>query len=110
VTVENTPPSSTSMVTASAYVDQQIATPIVVLPKSAQSISTWGAVSVGIAFSNQLTPMSIEVSPKSAYSTVSGGVSSGRNLLPVSATAVVQQSNTVTPPTPPGAQLSFYWG
>lgn len=103
--------TETSAVTATAYVREEIDTPLVVASQSASAICQWGLVSVGIAFSNGLTPTVIQPSSAVAYSTVSGGVFAGRNLLPVTATAIVDQSNTVVPPTPtPGAQLSFYWG
>lgn len=102
--------TETSAVVATAYVREEIDTPLVVASQSATAISQWGLVSVGFAFSNTPTATTISPSPQTAYSTVSGGVFAGKNLLPVTATAVVQQSNTVTPPSPPGAQLSFYWG
>lgn len=102
--------TETSAVVATAYVREEIDTPLVVASQSASAICQWGLVSVGIAFSNGLMPTVIQPSSAVAYSTVSGGVFAGKNLMPVTATAVVQQSNTVTPPSPPGAQLSFYWG
>lgn len=102
--------TETSAVIATAYVREEIDTPLVVASQSATAICQWGLVSVGIAFSNTPTAPTIPPSPQTAYSTVSGGVFAGRNLMPVAASAIVQQSNTVTPPSPPGAQLSFYWG
>lgn len=111
MTVESTPPSGTSIVTAAAYVSEAIDTPIIVEPQRAQSVAAWGAVAVGFAFSNTPVPLVLEPAPQVAYSTVSGGPSVGKNLLPVTATAIVQQSDTVTPPAPPpGPQLSFFWG
>jgi len=101
--------TQTSAVVASAYVDVVDPVTPVVGSASASSLVSWGLVAVGIAFSN--TPVPLVVVPESAvaFSTVSGGNFAGRNILPVTATAIVQQSNTVTPPTP-GAQLSFFWG
>lgn len=101
--------TQTSAVVATAYVDGVDPVTPIVASASATSLVSWGLVAVGIAFSN--TPVPLVVAPASvvAYSTVSGGNFAGRNILPVTATAVVQQSNTVTPPTP-GAQLSFFWG
>jgi hypothetical protein len=102
--------TETSAVVATAYVREEIDTPLVIASQSASAVCQWGLVSVGIAFSNAPTTPTILPSPQMAYSTVSGGNFAGRNLMPVTATAIVQQSNTVTPPSPPGAQLSFYWG
>ena len=64
---------------------------------------------VATAFSTTPVPLVLNPDPAVAYSTVSGGNFAGRNILPVTATAVVQQSNTVTPPGP-AAQLTFFWG
>lgn len=101
--------TQTSAVVATAYVDVVDPVTPVVGSASASSLVSWGLVAVGIAFSN--TPVPLAVVPESAvaFSTVSGGNFAGRNILPVTATAVVQQSNTVTPPGP-GAQLTFFWG
>lgn len=101
--------TQTSAVVATAYVDGVDPVTPVVGSASASSLVSWGLVAVGIAFSN--TPVPLVVVPESAvaFSTVSGGNFAGRNILPVTATAVVQQSNTVTPPGP-GAQLTFFWG
>lgn len=102
--------TETSAVVATAYVREEIDTPLVVASQSASAICQWGLVAVGIAFSNTPVPLVVVPESATAFSTVSGGNFAGRNLMPVTATAVVQQSNTVTPPSPPGAQLSFYWG
>jgi hypothetical protein len=101
--------TQTSAVTATAYVDVVDPVTPVVGSASAAALVSWGLVAVGVAFSN--TPVPLVLTPESAvaYSTVSGGNFVGRNILPVTATAVVQQSNTVTPPGPTN-QLSFFWG
>jgi hypothetical protein len=101
----------TSAVVATAYVREEIDTPIVVASQAAQALCVWGAVSVGIAFSNQPTPLVVAPAPVMARASVAGGLYDvGINLDPVRAIAVSQQSNTVVPPTPLGQQLSFYWG
>jgi hypothetical protein len=102
--------TETSAVVATAYVDQAIPLVPVVASKSATAVVQWGLVSVGLAFSYASTPTTQLPAAVYAYSTVTGGVFAGRNLMPVTATAIVQQSNTPTPPSPPGSQLSFYWG
>ena len=99
----------TSAVTATAYVDVVDPVTPIVASASATSLVSWGLVAVGIAFSNEPVPLVVAPASVVAYSTVSGGNFVGRNLMPVTATAVVQQSDTVTPPTP-GAQLTFFWG
>ncbi len=101
----------TSAVVATAYVREEIDTPIVVASQTAQALCVWGAVSVGIAFSNQPTPLAVLPAPVTARASVAGGLYDvGIDLDPVRAIAVSQQSNTVVPPTPSGQQLSFYWG
>jgi hypothetical protein len=102
--------TETSAVVATAYVDQAIPVVPVVASASAKALVQWGAVSVGLAFSYESTPTTQRPAAVYAYSTVTGGVFAGRNLMPVTATAIVQQSNTPTPPSPPGSQLTFYWG
>jgi hypothetical protein len=99
----------TSAVSATAYVDVVDPVTPIVASASASSLVSWGLVAVGIAFSNQSVPLVLTPESAVAYSTVSGGNFVGRNLMPVTATAVVQQSDTVVPPTP-GAQLTFFWG
>ena len=101
--------TQTSAVGAAAYVDVVDPVTPVVGSASASSLVSWGLVAVGIAFSNTPVPLVLNPEPVVAYSTVSGGNFAGRNILPVTATAVVQQSNTVTPPGP-AAQLTFFWG
>jgi hypothetical protein len=102
--------TGTSAVFATAYVDEEIPTPLVVAPEAATALVQWGAVSVGIAFSNEPTGTTQLPAPIYARATVGGGVFVGRNLSPVAATALVLQSDTPTPPSPPGAQLAFFWG
>jgi hypothetical protein len=102
--------TGTSAVFATAYVDEEIPTPLVAAPKSATAVVQWGAVSVGIAFSNEPTSTAQLPGAIYAYSTVTGGSFVGLNRTPVTATAIVQQSNTPTPPSPAGSQLSFFWG
>lgn len=102
--------TQTSAVVASAYVDGVDPVTPVVASASASSLVSWGLVAVGIAFSNQSVPLTLAPSPAVAYSTVSGGNFAGHNVLKVTATAIVQQSDTVAPPSPPGEQLSFHWG
>lgn len=102
--------TETSAVLADAYVDTAIPLVPIVDPQVATAVVQWGSVSVGIAFSNALTPFVEKPDAVYAYATVAGGDFSGRNLIPIEAVAISQQSNTPTPPTPPGAQLSFYWG
>jgi hypothetical protein len=102
--------TETSAVVATAYVDQAIPLVPVVASKSATAVVQWGLVSVGLAFSYASTPTTQLPAAVYAYSTVTGGVFAGRNLMPVTATAISQQSNTPTPPAPPGSQLSFFWG
>jgi hypothetical protein len=101
--------TQTSAVVASAYVDVVDPVTPVVSSTSASSLVSWGLVAAGIAFAN--TPVPLVVAPESAvaFSTVSGGNFAGRNILQVKAVAIVQQSNTVTPPGS-AAQLSFFWG
>lgn len=101
--------TQTSAVTATAYVDVVDPVTPVVGSASAAALASWGLVAVGIAFSNQSVPLALAPESAVAYSTVSGGNFAGRNILQVKAVAVVQQSDTVTPPTP-GAQLTFFWG
>jgi hypothetical protein len=101
--------TQTSAVVAAAYVDVVDPVTPVVGSASASSLVSWGLVAVGIAFSNTPVPLVLNPEPAVAYSTVSGGNFVGRNILPVTATAIVQQSNTVTPPGP-AAQLTFFWG
>jgi hypothetical protein len=101
----------TSAVVATAYVREEIDTPIVVGSQTAQAICRWGQVAVGIAFSNQPVPLSIEPAPVRARASVAGGLyESGINKQPVAAIAISQQSDTVVPPSPGGEQLTFYWG
>lgn len=102
--------TQTSAVAATAYVDVVSPVTPVVASVSAASLASWGLVAVGIAFSNQSVPLALAPEPAVAYSTVSGGNFAGHNILKVTATAIVQQSDTVTPPSPPGEQLSFHWG
>ncbi len=101
--------TQTSAVTATAYVDVVDPVTPVVGSASAAALVSWGLVAVAVAFSN--TPVPLVLTPESAvaYSTVSGGCFVGRNILPVKAFAVVQQSDTVTPPGTAN-QLSFFWG
>lgn len=101
----------TLTVVATAYVREEIDTPIVVASQTAQAICRWGQVSIGIAFSNQPAPLSISPAPVRARASVAGGLyNSGINKQPVTATAISQQSDTVVPPSPGGEQLTFYWG
>lgn len=101
----------TSAVVATAYVREEIDTPIVVDSQTAQAMCRWGQVAVGIAFSNQPVPLSIKPDAVRARASVAGGLyDSGINKEPVRATAVSQQSDTVVPPSPGGEQLTFYWG
>lgn len=102
--------TETSAVVATAYVDTVIPRAPVVASQTASSVSEWGLVSVGIAFSNVKTPTTQKPDAVYAYATVANDVTVGRDLIPIEATAISQQSNTPTPPSPPGSQLSFYWG
>lgn len=101
----------TSAVIATAYVREEIDTPIVIASQTAEAICKWGQVAVGIAFSNQPVPLSIKPAAARARSSVAGGLyDSGINKEPVRANAISQQSDTVVPPSPGGEQLTFYWG
>lgn len=101
----------TSAIVATAYVREEIDTPIVVASQTADAICKWGRVAVGFAFSNQPVPLSIKPAAARARASVAGGIyDSGINKEPIRATAISQQSDTVVPPSTGGEQLTFYWG
>ena len=101
--------TQTSAVVATAYVDGVDPVTPVAGSASAAALVSWGLVAVAVSFSNTPVPLVLTPEYAVAYSTVSGGGFVGRNILPVKAVAVVQQSDTVTPPGTAN-QLSFFWG
>jgi len=72
------------------------------------SVSQWGTVSVGFAFSYPYQSPATTLNPAAVTATAaSDGVAPwGLNLSPVYADAICQQSSTVTP----SQQLTFFWG
>lgn len=105
--------TGTSAVRAAAYVRQEISYLPLPDPASATSNVTWGSVSVGTAFVFQPSSSPPSVFPSSATATAvsSSGLFFGADLGPVTASAVVIQSNIPEPPPSGGtSSLKFYWG
>lgn len=104
-----TPPDYNVSLTYASAVSSPSTGPALPAPSTTStSVSQWGAVSVGFAFSYpyQSPATVIDPEPVTATSASDGVAPWGLNICPVYADAICQQSNTVTP----SQQLTFFWG